>query len=261
MCSFFYFQGSKIHYKIKGSGPTLVLLHGYLQDLGMWKKIANKLSQTHQVIAIDLPGFGKSDCLQEEHSMNLFAVCVHAILFELKLQNIILIGHSMGAYVALCLLKICPKNIVHFCLFHSTANADSVEKKAERTRLIKVVRDKKKAYLKTAIPSLFSEKYKNENPLDIKKMIEQSFLIDTKAIYAALKGMQQREDRNELLRLWPGKKTYIAGALDPLFSIGDLRKEATRNNAEFIEIVEAGHMSHLENTDVAIKVFEKVVEI
>ena len=57
------------------------------------------------------------------------------------------------------------------------------------------------------------------------------------------------------------KENIYRRGFRPSFPIVDLRKEAIRNNAEFIKIVEAGHMSHVENTDVAIKVFEKVIEI
>jgi len=58
--------------------------------------------------------------------------------------------------------------------------------------------------------------------------------------------MQQRKDCNELLKSLPCRKTYVAGSYDPLLNVAALREEASNNEANFIEIENAGHMSHFE---------------
>jgi len=254
---YFLHKKKNIHYKNEGSGEVVVLIHGFLENLSMWDEIADELSKTHQVIRIDLPGFGRSESIEETHSMELFAACVHQVLLELKIDKFNLVGHSMGGYVSLALLGICSDKIEHICLFHSTANADSEEKKSGRDRAIKTLKDKQNVYLKTAIPFLFPQQFQEGCKVQIQKMIEEAKDLNPNGISAALKGMQQRKDANQILKDFSAKKTYIAGALDPLLNIDALRQEALNNGANFLEIEQAGHMSHWENPKIAIEAIQK----
>lgn len=254
---YFLHKKKNIHYKNEGSGEAVVLLHGFLENLSMWDEIADELSKTHQVIRIDLPGFGKSESIEKVHAMELFAACVHQVLLELKIHKFSLVGHSMGAYVSLALLEMCSDKIEHICLFHSTANADSEEKKSGRERAIKTLKDKQNVYLKTAIPFLFPQQFQEGCKAQIQKMIAEAKGLSPNGISAALKGMQQRKDTNRCLKDFSGKKTYIAGTLDPLLKVSSLRQEALNNGANFLEIDNAGHMSHWENPKMAIELIQK----
>ena len=253
------FREKNLHYKIEGTGEAVVLIHGFLENLSMWDELADELSKTRQVIRVDLPGFGKSDCIEEIHSMELFAECAQQLLLELTIDKFTLIGHSMGGYAALALSEICPKKIDHLILFHSTAKADSEQKKNDRTRAIKTVNEKQNVYLKTAIPFLFPEQFQASCSGYIQKMIEEAKNLHPNGIIAALKGMQQRKDCNELLKSHSCKKTYIAGTFDPLLNVAALREEALNNGANFIEIENAGHMSHWENPKRAMLEIQKLL--
>ena len=256
---FFQFREKNLHYKKEGTGEALVLIHGFLENLSMWDEMAVELSKTNQVIRIDLPGFGKSDCIEDIHSMALFAECIKQLLKELNVDKFTLIGHSMGGYAGLELLKICPEKINHFILFHSTAKADSEQKKNDRSRAIKMVKDKQNVYLKTAIPFLFPEQFQASCSGYIQKMIAEAKNLHSSGIIAALKGMQQRKDCNELLKSLSCRKTYIAGTFDPLLNVSVLREEASNNEANFIEIENAGHMSHFECPSETINTFLKLL--
>ena len=256
---FFQFREKNIHYKKEGTGEVLLLIHGFLENLSMWDEMAVELSKPNQVIRIDLPGFGKSDCIEDIHSMELFAECIKQLLKELNVDKFTLIGHSMGGYVSLELLKICPEKINHFILFHSTAKADNKQKKNDRSRAIKMVKDKQNVYLKTAIPFLFPEQFQASCFGCIQKMIAEAKNLHSSGIITALKGMQQRKDCNELLKSLSCRKTYIAGTFDPLLNVAALREEASNNEANFIEIENAGHMSHFECPSETINTFLKLL--
>ena len=92
---FFQFREKNIHYKKEGNGEVLLLIHGFLENLSMWDEMAVEFSKTWQVIRVDLPGFGKSDCIEDIHSMELFAECTQQLLLELNIDKFTLIGHSM----------------------------------------------------------------------------------------------------------------------------------------------------------------------
>ena len=257
--SYIQFRGKKIAYKREGFGEVIFLIHGFLENLSMWDEIVVELSKTWQVIRVDLPGFGKSDCIEDIHSMELFAECTQQLLLELNIDKFTLIGHSMGGYAGLELLKRCPEKINHFILFHSTAKADSEQKKNDRARAIKTVKDKQNVYLKTAIPFLFPEQFQASCFGYIQKMIEEAKNLHSSGIIAALKGMQQRKDCNDLLKSLSCRKTYIAGTFDPLLNLAALREEASNNEANFIEIENAGHMSHFECPSETINTFLKLL--
>lgn len=256
---FFKYKEKNIHFKNEGSGKAVVLIHGFLENLSMWDEITESLAKTNQVIRLDLPGFGKSECVGKIHSMKLFAECLHQLLLELQINRFIIIGHSMGGYTALELAEICPKKIDHLILFHSTANPDSEEKKKDRIRAVNAVVEKQSIYLKTAIPFLFPKQLQHIVATQIHHMTTDAEALKPEAITAALMGMKERKDNNEVLKNLQCEKTYIAGSLDPLLNPTALKAEAKKNKAHFIEIENAGHMSHWENPQEVISFIQNII--
>ena len=90
----------KLHYDITGSGQAIVILHGMFGNLSNWKSVANALSETHEVITMDLRNHGNSNS-SDTMNYQLMAEDVAETLNELNKTNIILIGHSMGGKVAI----------------------------------------------------------------------------------------------------------------------------------------------------------------
>jgi hypothetical protein len=77
------YRHGKVHYYKAGNGkPCLVLLHGFLENLSMWQYIIPEFSKTHTVVAIDLPGHGKTATLADIHTMELMADVVNEVLKE-----------------------------------------------------------------------------------------------------------------------------------------------------------------------------------
>ena len=95
-------DGVQIHYESGGSGsPALVFIHGWNCDRSYWSAQLPFFAATHQVVAVDLAGHGDSGISREEWSMANFGADVAAVADALQLEDIILIGHSMGGPVAL----------------------------------------------------------------------------------------------------------------------------------------------------------------
>ena len=92
----------QIHYESEGNGsPALVFIHGWNCDRSYWSAQLPFFAATHQVVAIDLAGHGDSGINREEWSMVNFGADVAAVADALQLEDIILVGHSMGGPVAL----------------------------------------------------------------------------------------------------------------------------------------------------------------
>lgn len=95
-------DGVKIHHTISGSGPlTLFFVHGWCIDQTYWQEQIDIFSEDYQVVAIDLPGFGKSGKSRELYSIESYADDVNTVIDQLDLQNVVLIGHSMAGDIIL----------------------------------------------------------------------------------------------------------------------------------------------------------------
>lgn len=93
---------TNINYEDYGTGKnTIVMLHGWGQNIDMMKPIGNKLQKNNRIIIVDLPGFGKSDEPNEIWSMYDYADCINKLLKSLNVENPIMLGHSFGGKISL----------------------------------------------------------------------------------------------------------------------------------------------------------------
>ena len=93
---------------------TVVLLHGWGQNIQMMKPVGDSLTD-NDVIIIDLPGHGKSEEPKEVWELNDFVEMIHELLKSLNVENPILIGHSFGGKLSLLYASIYPvKKLILF---------------------------------------------------------------------------------------------------------------------------------------------------
>lgn len=97
------YNNININYEDVGSGEnTVVLLHGWGQNIEMMKPVGKELEQTHRVVYIDFPGFGESDEPDCGWSVYEYAQMLKVFLNDISVENPILIGHSFGCRVSIC---------------------------------------------------------------------------------------------------------------------------------------------------------------
>lgn len=93
-------DGMKVHYVSQGTGrEAVVFVHGWTCDLTFWKAQVTALASKTRVIAVDLPGHGKSDAPKTTYSMDLFAKAIDAVMRDAGVDRAVLVGHSMGTPV------------------------------------------------------------------------------------------------------------------------------------------------------------------
>jgi pimeloyl-ACP methyl ester carboxylesterase len=94
-------EGVTLRFRELGSGDPVVLIHGYSASLESMAGVANALSTTHRVIALDVRGFGRSSKFADAARFGtLMADDVVRLLDHLRLSRAHLVGHSMGALIA-----------------------------------------------------------------------------------------------------------------------------------------------------------------
>ncbi|MEZ4779947.1 MAG: alpha/beta hydrolase, partial [Flavobacteriaceae bacterium] len=215
----FQYNNTPIYYHVKGKGPALVLLHGFLESSNIWNNFIRPLSEKYTVITIDLPGHGKSDTVAEIHTMELMAEAVNSLLISLKISEVILMGHSMGGYVALAFTELFEEKVGKLLLLNSTTEADSTERKENRNRAIDLITKGKNPFLSMAIPHLFSETSRKTFSEAIEILKKEAFLFPTEGIIANIKGMRNRKERTFVLKNFSKEKWIICGIEDPIVPV------------------------------------------
>ena len=254
------YKNANIHYIDQGKGPVLVFIHGFLEDLSMWKNIVKNLQISHRVISIDLLGHGGTDNIGYIHTMEDQAQMLNYLLEKLKVTQCVLIGHSMGGYVALAFAELFPEMVQGICLMNSTALADTEEKKHNRDRGIKAVKHNHKIFIRLAIPNLFSEENRSVFTTEINDITETALKMSVQGIVAALEGMKVRKDLSHLLEKKKFSTLMIIGRKDPALDYQSLIDQVDKNTIDHV-VFDDGHMSHIENKDELVKVIANFLNL
>lgn len=252
------FRNIKVRFSDKGKGRVIVLLHGFLESLTIFDKFSSALAKNFRVISVDLPGHGFTPLIGYVHSMELMAECVKTVLDFAGVRKYVLVGHSMGGYVALAFAEMFPQNVSGLCLFHSTALPDSEEKKKERDRVAELVRKNHVQFVSELIPKLFAK----ENMFMLEKEIEKAkqIAVNTpkEGIVAALKGMKERPSREAVLKNANYPVLFIIGKHDSILAWENLLLLASLPKKSYQTVLEhAGHMGFFEAPEITLESLKK----
>ncbi len=244
------FQGKRISYTITGQGKPLVLLHGFAEDSRVWQYQQEALQQHYRLIIPDLPGCGASQ-LTMTFSMELAADCVRQILEEEKVTRAVLLGHSMGGYITLAFAQKYPAYLAAFGLLHSTAYADSPEKKAGRQRGIDFIRTHGSyEFLKQSIPNLFSLQSRISMGGAVQGMIETYKAFNPDTLVACHQAMMERPDRTPVLKSFNGPVLFMVGKHDTAVPFDQSLQQVHLPQMAYIHLLEqSGHMGMWEEKE------------
>lgn len=105
-------DGEEINYLLEGNGETaLIFVHGWCCDLTYWYDQMTHFYPDYTVICIDLAGHGKSGLMRDDYTMAAFGADVNAVIKKEKIDNYVLIGHSMGGAVITEAALASPKGV------------------------------------------------------------------------------------------------------------------------------------------------------
>ena len=246
--NFILFRGKKIHYKDEGDGITLVLLHGYLESIEIWKDFSELLTEYFRIIRVDLPGHGMSELLNKVQTMEESARVLKALADHLELKKFFLLGHSLGGYVTLSFLDSFPEYLTGFCLLHSHPLTDSPQIIEKREKEIGFVQSGRKDLLYNVnIPNAFA----NDNLDHCNEKIEFAKKIarDTSddGIIATLKGMVVRKNYVDLLANTDIPFLWILGEKDNYIPFTEIQtKVRIPVNGKMLALKNSGHQGFME---------------
>ncbi|GGK61220.1 alpha/beta fold hydrolase [Rufibacter glacialis] len=241
-------NSTALAYTEAGSGPVIVFLHGFCESKDVWTDFTKPLEHQFRIIAFDLPGHGESP-LPSDFSMESQARQVQEALQDLKVEKCLLVGHSMGGYVALALAESFPDQLYGLCLFHSSALPDTQEKQESRDKTAAFVQkhglDK---FMETFVSPLFAESNRESSKEAIQKMQEIGKATPVETVLGCLGAMRDRPDRTEVLKTTVLPVFFLAGKEDPAVPLEAILQQChLPENSMTYFLGHVGHMGMFEN--------------
>jgi pimeloyl-ACP methyl ester carboxylesterase len=245
---------NSVHYSSRGSGRPLVLIHGFCETSAIWSSLADKLALKYHVITPDLPGFGESPLPNGSFSIDDVGVILLQWIEPWRSEAPVVIGHSLGGYVALAMAAADQGIFGGLGLFHSTAYADTAEKKESRNKVIDFVeRNGVEAYTRSFVPGLFYQK----ELVVVEAVREMAAQTAAETLTAYARAMRDRNDRLEILKEFNRPVLFVSGEQDQVIPAGQIREQSLlAKQAAFYSIIGAGHMGMLENEPASINIVE-----
>lgn len=254
------FEGKKMFYRLYGSGKPVMLVHGFGETGEVWKNQISFFESKIQLIIPDLPGSGSSE-MTDDMSMAGMAEVIKVILDKEAISHFVLIGHSMGGYIALAFAEKYPETIEKFCLFHSTAFADSEEKKATRKKGIAFIKEHGAfEFLKSTTPNLFSPVTKSKTPSLVDDFIQGLMNFSDQSLISYYEAMMKRPDRTSVLKNAEFPVQFILGKHDIAVPLEDGLKQSYLPGQSHIDILkESGHMGMLEEPGICNDILQRLL--
>ncbi len=275
------YQNKKIFYRIIGNGKPVVLIHGFGEDGNIWMPPQTppkegssntqilmfenaSLTNKFKFIIPDLPGSGKSEMIYDMSIEGMAEVIKAIIKTESEIPpsgggGACIIGHSMGGYITLALVESYWNHVSAFGLFHSSAYADSEEKKTIRRKGIEFIkRQGAFEFLKTTTSNLFSQQTRNERPGLIHEFVAGLDNFSPTALVSYYEAMMRRPDRTEMLQKASVPVLFIMGKYDNAIPLEDSLQQCHLPEKSYIYILrKSGHMGMLEEKDKCNEILDK----
>lgn len=250
------YKNAEIFYEVHGKGKPVVLIHGFAETGAVWFHQTEYLKTKFKVIVPDLPGYGRSSELNikiDETTIGDYADCIYTLLKHENIESCIMFGHSMGGYIVLSIAANHPELLTAFGFVHSTAFADSEEKKQNRLRGIEMIENYgSHAFLKNTAPNLFAQKFKDENAVAVEALIEQGKSFSKTTLQQSYYAMMNRIDRTNILKNSNIPVMFIAGKEDVAVPLNDILKQVHVPEICYFHIL--NNVSHMGMWEAALTV-------
>lgn len=251
---------TEVSYFDEGKGQPIVLIHGFAGSKQYWDKIIPQLANDFRVIALDLPGHGKSGMEKVRYSIEEMAGIVKELVDQLELDKVTLFGHSLGGYITLAFAEFYPQYLTGFSLVHSTSNPDSEQAKEARETNAKKIQDEGAGpFIQGLAKKLFSPENTEVNAKEIEETVKIGMMTTEDGFVSALLAMKNRPDRKQVLEETELPVLLVAGEQDQIIP-AEKTFIVSRPNIEKKVISNAGHMSMYEQPEELVKVMNDFLE-
>jgi pimeloyl-ACP methyl ester carboxylesterase len=189
--------------------PLLVFLHGFGEDARIWHDF---LPERFAEFNSHIPNFAAwTDC-------SSIADYARKIIAQIpEKEQIVLIGHSMGGYIALEMAQQFPERIRGVIMLHSTILADSTEKKWQREKTARFILEHgSETFIKSFVSNLFAPTFVQSHQKLMDQLILRYQDLDANGLVAATLAMKDRQDFQQFIQFTSTPFLSVLGEIDPL---------------------------------------------
>jgi 3-oxoadipate enol-lactonase len=241
-------NGVSLAVEVRGDGPAVLFIHGYPFDHTVW---------THQVaamegwcrIAPDLRGMGRSDAPDLGYSMETYAADLAELLDLLGARETVLVGLSMGGYVAFEFVRRWRERVRALVLVDTRAEADTPEARLNRDAAATTAREQgAEAIAEAMLPKVLGPSTLAGAPATVERVRAMMASSPVAGIVGALAAVRDRPDSTSLLPELAGLPTLvIVGDEDELTPPAQAKAMAEAiPGASLVVVRSAGHLTPLE---------------
>jgi len=250
------YKGCEIYYKIIGKGKPILFLHGFAEDGNVWQYQTDFLKDHYQVIVPDIPGSGRSSMADWINNIDSLAGSIKAILDEEQITNCTTIGHSLGGYITLALAEKHPQLLNGLGLFHSSAFADTEEKKQARSKSIDFIRTNGAyEFIKATTPGLFASLFTQKHSNKINSLVDNGKNFVEEVLIRYYEAMINRPDRTSILLHFTKPVLFIIGENDKAVPLDISLKQCYLPQLSYVFILkDSAHMGMWEEKDKSNKI-------
>lgn len=234
-------NGLQVEFTDAGRGTPLLFVHGFPLNRTAWAPQVAAFQSRFRVIAPDLRGMGGSQATAGPVAMDRYAEDLHELLRFLEAGPAVLVGHSMGGYVALALAKAFPEALRGLVLVATKAGADAPAAASARRLAAAKIRTEGAA----AVVRDMASRMLSGHPDPARAAAVQGFMspAQPEGLIGALLGMAERADAGAWLGQITVPTLVIAGAEDAIIPPGESEALAQAiPHAQLRLIVRAGHL-------------------
>jgi 3-oxoadipate enol-lactonase len=241
----------QLAYDDAGSGPAVILLHGYPFNRSMWHEQIAALRDRYRVVTLDLRGHGDSESSAGPITMNTLAQDVALLMDTLDIPRAAIGGLSMGGYVVLAFYHLFPLRVRSLILADTRAQADTAEAKQNRAQQAeKVLAEGMAGIVDAMLPKLLAPETVSKRPEVVKRIRDMMLRTKPEGAAAALRGMAIREDQTERLSRIVSPALILVGREDAITPVADSeRMHHEIGGSRLVVIENAGHVSNIEQPE------------
>lgn len=248
---YFELEGHRVHYTVQAAGSgtrrkPVLLLHGFTEAVFVWRELSAFLARGgYDVLCLDLAGHGRTETFARVHGMELQASLAKAVLEQDGLEKAVIIGHSMGGYVAAAFGCLYPHMVKGMGFFHSHPGPDTPQAAENRRRSLELLHAGKTGFLAGSLHTLFAPGTESRYALQIEALHGHVRSMGAQAVAAAQQGMLERESRLSVYDL-DVPFLFIIGTKDIRMDTAKIMAQTLLPRQACVQLLPVGHMGMYE---------------
>jgi pimeloyl-ACP methyl ester carboxylesterase len=242
-----------IFYEVMGDGPSVLLLHPFPANRGVWLPVAEMLAARYRLILPDLRGHGESGVGDGPATMEKHAADVVRVMDDAGVRKAVFAGESIGGYILFEFWRRMRERVSALVLCNTKAGADNEEARANRLRSAEDVEKRGvEPFVETMIPKLLGETIRTTRPDVVERARGMMMKMTPTGVAAVQRGMATRPDSVATLATIDVPTLLITGDEDVLTGVGEAELMQRHIAGSTLKVIpRAGHYAVFERHEEA----------